>query len=122
MELGCVGAASPMENIWRYQCQEPMCGVNLARNKFIVTLTYLHRTFKFAKKKEWVGRLPGFHDIYRRNEGAMAEGNPMMALLRGQYLETPSAVWLRGTPDIVHEYLDPESGKTNEEPERFCDL
>ena len=66
--------------------------------------------------------MPEFHDIYRRNEGAMAEGNPMMALLRGQYLETPSAVWLRGTPDIVYEYLDPESGKTNKDPERFCDL
>ena len=52
----------------------------------------------------------------------MAEGNPMMALSRGQNIETPSALWLRGTPDIVYEYLDPESGKTNKDPERFCDL
>ena len=83
---------------------------------------HLLRALKTAEKNEWVGRLPEFHEIYWRNEDAMAEGNPMMALLRGENIETPPAVWLQGTPDIVHEYLDPESGQTNKEPERFCNL
>ena len=80
------------------------------------------RSLEIPENSGWVGRLPEFHDIYWPDEGAMAEGNPMMALLRGETVTTPPALWLQGTPDIVHDYHDPESGQPLNEPERFCEL
>ena len=37
----------------------------------------------------------------------MEEGNPMLALERGEDVETPPAIWFQGRPDPVHEYRDP---------------
>ena len=83
---------------------------------------YAHRSLKMLVPPTWVGRLPEFHDIYWRDQKAMAEGNPMLALVRGEAVNTPPIVWLQGTPDVVHDYIDPESGQEKKEPERFCDL
>ncbi|MEK9723757.1 MAG: alpha/beta hydrolase, partial [Rhodospirillaceae bacterium] len=60
---------------------------------------------------KWAEQIPGHHETYWRDEAAMEEGNPMLALERGEAVETPPAVWLQGTPDIVHDYHDPESGQ-----------
>ena len=67
----------------------------------------------------WVGRIPEYHDIYWRDEETMAEGNPLLALERGENVETPPAIWLQGEPDVVHDYHDPDSGQDLNEPERF---
>ncbi|MDA1091383.1 MAG: alpha/beta hydrolase [Proteobacteria bacterium] len=70
----------------------------------------------------WVERIPEFHDTYWGDEQTMAEGNPMLALERGEDVETPPTLWLQGDPDIVHDYHDPDSGQDLNEPERFAQL
>jgi hypothetical protein len=50
----------------------------------------------------------------------MAEGNPMLALERGEAVLTPPALWVQGRPDIIHDYRDPESPIPGNEPERFA--
>ena len=49
----------------------------------------------------------------------MAEGNPMLALERGEAVSTPPAIWIQGQPDQIHDYRDPESELAINEPERF---
>ena len=73
-----------------------------------------------ANPPAWVGDLPERHDTYWRTEAAMAEGNPTMALERGEAVRTPPALWLQGKPDPVHDYHDPESPFAGNEPERFA--
>lgn len=68
----------------------------------------------------WVGDIPERHDTYWGTEENMIEGNPMLALERGEPLETPPAIWVQGRPDPVHDYLDPDSGGELNEPERFA--
>lgn len=68
----------------------------------------------------WVGKIPERHDTYWRTEDAMIEGNPMLALERGEAVETPPAIWVQGKPDPVHDYRDPESSVDLNEPERFA--
>lgn len=67
----------------------------------------------------WVKRIAEFHETYWVDEDAMIEGNPMLILERGEQIETPPALWLQGTPDIVHDYRDPTSEQSINEPERF---
>lgn len=67
----------------------------------------------------WAEKIPGYHDIYWRDEATMAEGNPVLALERGEDVDLPPMLWLQGTPDIVHDYHDPGSGQDKNEPERF---
>ncbi len=85
---------------------------------------YLHaiRSLETPESAGWVKRIPEFHNIYWRDQESMAEGNPMLALVRGETVETPPIFWLPGSPDIVHDYLDPDSGQDKNEPDRFCDL
>ncbi|HSB41661.1 MAG TPA: alpha/beta hydrolase [Methylomirabilota bacterium] len=45
--------------------------------------------------------LPG-HDAYWRTEEAMAEGNPVLVLERGERVETPPVVYIQGTRDMAH--------------------
>jgi acetyl esterase/lipase len=71
---------------------------------------------------EWVGDIPSCHDIYWQTENAMAEGNPVLILERGEKIDLPPALWVNGQPDPVHNYLDPESGGDLREPERFAKL
>ena len=83
---------------------------------------HAHRSLKTPEGAGWVGRLPEFHDTYWGDQEVMEEGNPMLALVRGEVIESPPVVWLQGTPDIVHDYFDPDSGQDKNEPERFCNL
>lgn len=73
-----------------------------------------------ANPPAWVGDLPERHDRYWKNEPNMAEGNPMLALERGEKVVTPPAIWVQGRPDPVHDYRDPESSIAGNEPERFA--
>ncbi len=68
----------------------------------------------------WVANIPERHDRYWGDEAAMAEGNPMLALERGEAVATPPALWVQGRPDPVHDYRDPESPIEANEPERFA--
>ncbi len=67
----------------------------------------------------WVGDLPERHDLYWKTEANMVEGNPVLAMERGERIETPPAVWIQGRPDPVHDYRDPDSPLDLNEPERF---
>ena len=68
----------------------------------------------------WTGNIPERHDLYWKTENNMAEGNPMLALERGEKLSTPPAIWIQGRPDQIHDYRDPNSELELNEPERFA--
>ncbi len=67
----------------------------------------------------WAANIPERHDRYWGDEATMSEGNPMLALERGEAVRTPPALWVQGTPDEIHDYPDPESPIPGNEPERF---
>jgi acetyl esterase/lipase len=73
-----------------------------------------------ANPPEWPKGIIPRHDAYWRGEANMAEGNPVLALERGEKVLTPPAVWFQGRGDIVHDYKDPESDFDGNEPQRFC--
>ena len=73
-----------------------------------------------ANPAAWQVNIPERHDLYWKTEANMAEGNPMLALERGELVRTPPALWVQGTPDVVHDYRDPESPIPGNEPERFA--
>lgn len=78
------------------------------------------RSRQAANPAAWVGDIPESHDRYWVTEENMAEGNPVLALERGESVETPPAIWVQGRPDDVHDYRDPESALGVNEPERFA--
>ena len=51
-----------------------------------------------AEPPGWVAEIPECHDRYWVTEEAMAEGNPTLALERGEAVETPPALWVQGRP------------------------
>jgi acetyl esterase/lipase len=51
---------------------------------------------------EVVDRVLPSHEAYWRTEDAMAEGNPTLALERGESVETPPVVYIQGTRDMAH--------------------
>jgi acetyl esterase/lipase len=73
-----------------------------------------------ANPPGWIGDIPERHDTYWVTEDNMAEGNPMLALERGEKVLTPPVIWVQGKPDPVHDYRDPESPVDLNEPERFA--
>ena len=72
-----------------------------------------------ANPPAWVGNIPDRHDLYWKTEAAMADGNPMLMLEKGEKVQTPPALWLQGRPDPVHDYHDADSSFPGTEPERF---
>jgi acetyl esterase/lipase len=67
----------------------------------------------------WTATIPERHDLDWQGEENMAEGNPLLALERGETVRTPPALWIQGRPDQIHDYRDPESELELNEPERF---
>ncbi|HKZ04593.1 MAG TPA: alpha/beta hydrolase [Methylomirabilota bacterium] len=51
---------------------------------------------------EVVDRVLPLHDLYWPGEAAMAEGNPVLAMERGEPVETPPVLYLQGTKDVAH--------------------
>ena len=49
----------------------------------------------------------------------MAEGNPMLALERGEKVLTPPAIWFQAHGDMMHDYKDEDSSFAGNEPQRF---
>lgn len=72
--------------------------------------------YRYAKKLKAGGKpYPDFvdnvlplHDAYWQTEEAMAEGNPLQALERGEQVELPPALYIQGENDIVHPRVDLE--------------
>ena len=68
----------------------------------------------------WPARLIERHNLYWPDLAAMEEGNPMLALERGEPVRTPPAIWVQTKNDILHDYRDPGSPFPGNEPERFA--
>ena len=68
---------------------------------------------------EWPKSIIARQDSYWRSEANMAEGNPMLALERGEKVQTPPAIWFQGRGDLLHDYKDAESEFPGNEPQRF---
>lgn len=49
-----------------------------------------------------VDRVLPLHDQYWQTEEAMGEGNPVLALERGERVELPPVLYLQGTRDVAH--------------------
>jgi acetyl esterase len=72
-----------------------------------------------ANPPEWPKGIIGRQDSYWRSEANMAEGNPMLALERGETVEMPPAIWFQGRGDTLHDYKDADSDFPGNEPQRF---
>ena len=72
-----------------------------------------------ANPPEWPKSIIPRQDSYWRSEANMAEGNPMLALERGEKVLTPPAIWFQGRGDGLHDYKDAESNFAGNEPQRF---
>jgi acetyl esterase/lipase len=68
---------------------------------------------------DWPKSIIARQDSYWGSEAAMEEGNPMLALERGEKVETPPAIWFQGQGDTLHDYKDVESDFPGNEPQRF---
>lgn len=55
---------------------------------------------------EVVDRVLPCHDQYWQTEEAMAEGNPVLALERGERVALPPALYIQGTRDQAHPRVD----------------
>lgn len=73
-----------------------------------------------AKGTAWVGDIPERQGAFWKNDENMTEGNPVLMLERGEKVLMPTALWVQGRPDPVHDYRDPESPVPMNEPERFA--
>ena len=72
-----------------------------------------------ANPPAWPQGIIARQDSYWGSEAAMAEGNPMLALERGETVELPPAIWFQGQNDMMHDYKDAESDFPGHEPQRF---
>ena len=57
---------------------------------------------------DFVDQVLPCHDQYWQTEEAMAEGNPVLALERGERVEMPPALYLQGSKDLAHPRADLE--------------
>lgn len=81
---------------------------------------YRHAKRAVASGADWAKSIVPRHDAYWGSEANMEEGNPMLALERGETVELPPAVWFQARGDVVHDYKDPDSDFPGNEPQRFC--
>jgi len=77
------------------------------------------RALAAADPPEWPKSIIARHNSYWHSEANMAEGNPMLALERGEKVHTPPAVWFQGRGDTLHDYKDADSDFPGNEPLRF---
>jgi acetyl esterase/lipase len=80
---------------------------------------YRHAKRQLAAGKDWAKPIIPRHDSYWKSEANMEEGNPMLALERGEKVQLPPAVWFQGRGDLVHDYKDEGSSFPGNEPQRF---
>jgi acetyl esterase/lipase len=80
---------------------------------------YRHAKRALASGGEWAKSIIPRHDAYWRNEANMEEGNPLLALERGEKVSLPPAIWFQARGDAVHDYKDADSSFPGNEPQRF---
>jgi acetyl esterase/lipase len=80
---------------------------------------YRHAKRSIERGEEWGKSIVPRHDAYWPSEADMAEGNPMLALERGEKVRLPPAIWFQARGDDVHDYKDAESDFAGNEPQRF---
>ncbi|HTZ03076.1 MAG TPA: alpha/beta hydrolase [Xanthobacteraceae bacterium] len=80
---------------------------------------YRHAKRALAAGGEWAKSIIPRHDSYWRTEAAMEEGNPVLALERGEKVQLPPAIWFQGRGDFVHDYKDADTSFPGNEPQRF---
>jgi acetyl esterase/lipase len=78
------------------------------------------RALMDANPPAWPTSIIARQDSYWGSEAAMAEGNPVLALERGEKLLTPPAIWFQARGDNLHDYKDVDSTFDGNEPQRFC--
>jgi acetyl esterase len=81
--------------------------------------------YRYAKRAlangdAWAKPIIARQDSYWRDEAAMAEGNPLLALERGEKLTLPPAAYFQDPGDILHDYKDTASDFPGREHERFA--
>jgi acetyl esterase/lipase len=57
-------------------------------------------------RPELLDQVIPLHDKYWKTEAAMAEGNPVLALERGERVELPPVLYIQGTQDMAHPRID----------------
>jgi len=72
-----------------------------------------------ANPPEWPKSIIARQDAYWRSEANMGEGNPMLALERGEKVALPPAIWFQAHGDLMHDYKDEDSSFPGNEPQRF---
>jgi acetyl esterase len=80
---------------------------------------HAQRALAGANPPEWPKSIIARQNSYWRSEANMEEGNPLLALERGEKVLTPPAVWFQGRGDLLHDYKDAESDFPGNEPQRF---
>jgi hypothetical protein len=75
-----------------------------------------------ANPPDWPPQTMKLGMDYWGSEQTMAEGNPLMALERGEKVVMPPTLWLQPKGDLVHDYRDPNSGFDGTEAQRFVAL
>lgn len=80
---------------------------------------HAQRALAGARPPEWPKSIIARKNSYWRSEANMKEGNPMLALERGEKVLTPPAVWFQGRGDLLHDYKDADSDFPGNEPQRF---
>ncbi len=71
---------------------------------------YRHAKRAIERGEDWGKSIVPRHDAYWPSEADMAEGNPMLALERGEKVRLPPAIWFQARGDDVHDYKDVEFG------------
>ncbi len=84
---------------------------------------YRHAQREGAKPNPpaWPAGMIERQNLYWGNEANMAEGNPMLALERGEELVLPPAIWFQGRGDTLHDYKDQDSSFPGTEAPRFVE-
>jgi acetyl esterase/lipase len=72
-----------------------------------------------ANPPAWIGNIPERQEMYWKSQAAMAEGNPIGILEKGEKVVTPPTLWIQGQPDQTHDYRDPNSPVELNEPLRY---
>jgi acetyl esterase len=80
---------------------------------------FARRQAALANPPEWPAGIIDKHHQFWGTEENMAEGNPMLALERGEKAVLPPAIWHQGRGDILHDYKDEDYRGPQTEAPRF---
>ena len=81
--------------------------------------SYAKRMAASETPPAWPKEIVARHDSFWRTEANMVEGNPMLALERGETVSLPAAIYFQAREDALHNYKDPDSSFDGNEPYRF---